>query len=148
MAKKVKNGAKAVVLAFKNTCQKAKQKIKEVYNQTKQQIKTTVKQTKQVMKEKVLPTQVTQKTTGKSRVKAKDWTGHKNRINSEDELKALLDERRKTRVIGSDGEPIMTLMDKRKVVSAESTATPDGLAPYAVMGYSVFIEDYVTMTDR
>ncbi len=127
IVKKAKKSAKAAVLAVKNTCQKvkqktkevynqAKQKTKEVYNQTKKKIKTTVKKSKQLMKEKVLSTKATRKTTGKSRVKAKDWTGHKNRINSEDELKALLDERRKTRVIGSDGEPIMTLMDKRKVV--------------------------------
>ncbi|WP_342544027.1 CdiA family toxin C-terminal domain-containing protein [Lysinibacillus sp. FSL W7-1291] len=75
----------------------------------------------------------------------------KNRITSEAELKALLDEHRKTRVIGSDGEPITTLIDKRKVLSAESTATPDGLAPYVVLGskmsYALFIEDYLKLSD-
>ncbi|AJK87218.1 MULTISPECIES: hypothetical protein [Lysinibacillus] len=89
--------------------------------------------------------------TNSSITKVKTSSGDKNRITSEAELKALLDEHRKTRVIGSDGEPITTLMDKRKVLSAESTATPDGLYPYLMAGskmtYSMFIEDYLKLSD-
>ncbi len=89
--------------------------------------------------------------TNSSITKVKTSSGDKNRITSEAELKALLDEHRKTRVIGSDGEPITTLMDKRKVLSAESTATPDGLYSYLMAGskmtYSMFIEDYLTLSD-
>ncbi|WP_201262116.1 hypothetical protein, partial [Lysinibacillus mangiferihumi] len=51
VAKKVKNGAKAAVLAFKNTYQKAKQKTKEVYNQAKQKTKEVYSQAKQKTKE-------------------------------------------------------------------------------------------------
>ncbi|MBG9753847.1 hypothetical protein [Lysinibacillus sphaericus] len=83
--------------------------------------------------------------------KVKTSSGDKNRITSEAELKALLDEHRKTRVIGSDGEPITTLADKRKVLSAESTVTPDGLYPYVMLGskmsYALFIEDYLKVSD-
>ncbi|WP_031418665.1 hypothetical protein [Lysinibacillus sphaericus] len=83
--------------------------------------------------------------------KVKTSSVDKNRITSEAELKALLDEHRKTRVIGSDGEPITTLADKRKVLSAESTVTPDGLYPYVMLGskmsYALFIEDYLKVSD-
>ncbi|MGF0470785.1 hypothetical protein ACQQ6W_14215 [Lysinibacillus fusiformis] len=119
-------------------------------------IKAAVKQTKQVVKEKVLPVvkkaaQATKKPTNSSSTKAKTASVDKNRITSEAELKALLDEHRKTRVIGSDGEPITTLADKRKVLSAESTVTPDGLYPYVMLGskmsYALFIEDYLKVSD-
>ncbi|MEK4171448.1 hypothetical protein MHI22_07745 [Lysinibacillus sp. FSL L8-0312] len=127
------------------------QKTKAAVTKAKQQVKTAVQQTKQVVKEKVLPTPATKKPTNNSSVKAKAASVDKNRITSEAELKALLDEHRKTRVIGSDGEPITTLIDKRKVLSAESTATPDGLAPYVVLGskmsYALFIEDYLKLSD-
>ncbi|TKI59757.1 hypothetical protein FC756_20410 [Lysinibacillus mangiferihumi] len=108
------------------------------------------------MKEKVLPVvkkaaQATKKPTNSSSTKAKTASVDKNRITSEAELKALLDEHRKTRVIGSDGEPITTLADKRKVLSAESTVTPDGLYPYVMLGskmsYALFIEDYLKVSD-
>ncbi|GED66266.1 hypothetical protein MKX57_15310 [Lysinibacillus sp. FSL M8-0216] len=89
--------------------------------------------------------------TNSSITKAKTASVDKNRITSEAELKALLDEHRKTRVIGSDGEPITTLADKRKVLSAESTVTPDGLYPYVMLGskmsYALFIEDYLKVSD-
>ncbi|MDM5351651.1 hypothetical protein QUF65_12210 [Lysinibacillus sphaericus] len=122
----------------------------------KQQVKAAVKQTKQVVKEKVLPVvkkaaQATKKPTNSSSTKAKTASVDKNRITSEAELKALLDEHRKTRVIGSDGEPITTLADKRKVLSAESTVTPDGLYPYVMLGskmsYALFLEDYLKVSD-
>ncbi|MDD1504374.1 pre-toxin TG domain-containing protein [Lysinibacillus sp. CNPSo 3705] len=45
------------------------------------------------------------------------------------------------------GEPITTLEDLRKVLSAPSTVNPDGLAPYAVIGaniaYALVLEDLV-----
>ena len=131
-------------------------KAKAAVTKAKQQVKAAVKQTKQVVKEKVLPVvkkaaQATKKPTNSSSTKAKTSSVDKNRITSEAELKALFDEHRKTRVIVSDGEPITTLMDKRKVLSAESTATPDGLYPYVMLGskmtYSMLIEDYLKLSD-
>ncbi|TKI50224.1 hypothetical protein FC748_03110 [Lysinibacillus tabacifolii] len=49
--KKAKKGAKAALLAVKNTCQKVKQKTKEVYNQAKQKTKEVYSQAKQKTKE-------------------------------------------------------------------------------------------------
>ncbi len=90
----------------------------------KKAIKKAVLTTKKVVKKAA---QATKKPTNSSSTKVKTPSGDKNRITSEAELKALLDEHRKTRVIGSDGEPITKIADKRKVLSAESTVTPDGL---------------------
>ncbi|WP_342544046.1 hypothetical protein [Lysinibacillus sp. FSL W7-1291] len=149
-SKLVKWAKKAIKKAVLTT-KKVVQKTKAAVTKAKQQVKTAVQQTKQVVKEKVLPTPATKKPTNNSSAKAKASSVDKNRITSEAELKALLDEHRKTRVIGSDGEPITTLIDKRKVLSAESTATPDGLAPYVVLGskmsYALFIEDYLKLSD-
>ncbi|MEK4171456.1 polymorphic toxin type 30 domain-containing protein [Lysinibacillus sp. FSL L8-0312] len=149
-SKLVKRAKKAIKKAILTT-KKVVQKTKAAVTKAKQQVKTAVQQTKQVVKEKVLPTPATKKPTNNSSAKAKASSVDKNRITSEAELKALLDEHRKTRVIGSDGEPITTLIDKRKVLSAESTATPDGLAPYVVLGskmsYALFIEDYLKLSD-
>ncbi|MGE7753334.1 hypothetical protein [Lysinibacillus fusiformis] len=150
--KRAKKAIKKAVLTTKKVVKKAKAAV----TKAKQQVKAAVKQTKQVVKEKVLPVvkkaaQATKKPTNSSSTKAKTASVDKNRITSEAELKALLDEHRKTRVIGSDGEPITTLMDKRKVLSAESTATPDGLYPYVMLGskmsYALFIEDYLKVSD-
>jgi len=154
-SKLVKRAKKAIKKAVLTT-KKVVKKTKAAVSKAKQQVKTAVKQTKQVVKEKVLPVvkkaaQATKKSTNNSSTKAKTSSVDKNRITSEAELKALLDEHRKTRVIGSDGEPITTLTDKRKVLSAESTVTPDGLFPYVMLGskmsYSMFIEDYLKLSD-
>ena len=45
------------------------------------------------------------------------------------------------------GEPITTLEDLRKVISAPSTVYPDGLAPWAVIGFTMFVEDYLTVAN-
>ncbi|MBI6865584.1 DUF4258 domain-containing protein [Lysinibacillus fusiformis] len=152
LVKRAKKAIKKAILTTKKVVKKAKAAV----TKAKQQVKAAVKQTKQVVKEKVLPVvkkaaQATKKPTNSSSTKAKTASVDKNRITSEAELKALLDEHRKTRVIGSDGEPITTLADKRKVLSAESTVTPDGLYPYVMLGskmsYALFIEDYLKVSD-
>ncbi len=152
LVKRAKKAIKKAILTTKKVVKKAKAAV----TKAKQQVKAAVKQTKQVVKEKVLPVvkkaaQATKKPTNSSSTKAKTASVDKNRITSEAELKALLDEHRKTRVIGSDGEPITTLADKRKVLSAESTVTPDGLYPYVMLGskmsYALFLEDYLKVSD-
>gem|GEM_PF-4609734 len=117
--KKVVNQAKATVT-------KAKQQVKNAVKQVKQQAKTLVQQTKQAVKEKIVAPVKKALQPKASTSNAKASTTNNRKINSEAELKALLDEHKQTRVLDSNGEPLTTLADKRRVLSAESTATPDG----------------------
>ncbi|MET4560545.1 hypothetical protein ABIA69_001689 [Lysinibacillus parviboronicapiens] len=139
MVKKFKRAAKKVVLA-------AKQTAKKTYTQVKQ----AVKEVKAKVKETVVPLKPS-----KAKIeKVSKKVGHK--IEGEAELNKFFDEYLKDRkTVGpignkysvNDGNPLITLQDKRKVLSAPSTVNPDGLAPYAMFGYKMFIEDFATLAN-
>ncbi|MGN4124582.1 hypothetical protein ACMGD3_06120 [Lysinibacillus sphaericus] len=139
MVKKFKRTAKKVVLA-------AKQAAKKTYTKVKQ----AVKEVKAKVKETVVPLKPSKGKVEKISKKVG------NKIQGEAELAKFFDEYLKDRkTVGSignkysvqDGNPLITLQDKRQVLSAPSTADPDGLAPYAVIGYKMFVEDFVTLAN-
>ncbi|EON70270.1 toxin C-terminal domain-containing protein [Lysinibacillus sphaericus] len=139
MVKKFKRTAKKVVLAAKQAAKKTSTKVKQA-----------VKEVKAKVKETVVPLKPSKGKVEKISKKVG------NKIQGEAELAKFFDEYLKDRKtvgpIGNkysvqDGNPLTTLQDKRQVLSAPSTADPDGLAPYAVIGYKMFVEDFVTLAN-
>ncbi|MGE7090727.1 hypothetical protein ACQKII_04575 [Lysinibacillus sp. NPDC048646] len=151
-ARKLKNNLSKskMVRRIKSTAKKAVLATKQAAKKTYTQVKQAVKEVKTKVKETVVPLK-----SSKAKVeKVSKKVGHK--IEGEEELNKFFDEYLKDRkTVGpignkysvNDGNPLTTLQDMRKVLSAPSTVNPDGLAPYAVFGYKMFIEDFVTLAN-
>lgn len=136
LVRRVKKVGKKVILAAKKTVQKVKKQVKQVTKQAVKQVKVAIKQANVKAKQPKAP------------AKVKQSNAPPNRIEGEEALKEFFATYGQDRgPIGADGERLFTLESQRRVVSKPSDVKPDGLAPYAIAGYHLFVEDFVTLVD-
>lgn len=136
LVRRVKKVGKKVILAAKKTVQKVKKQVKQVTKQAVKQAKVAIKQANVKAKQPKAP------------AKVKQSNAPPNRIEGEEALKEFFATYGQDRgPIGADGERLFTLESQRRVVSKPSDVKPDGLAPYAIAGYHLFVEDFVTLVD-